>query len=146
MSNNASRQDFPRAFSWRPELLLGIEQMDLQHRHLVACAGQLDSVVTANSSRQDVALSLAALVAVAKQHFEWEERLMLANRYDDYARHKVEHDRLLDQLLEVDRELAAGRIGPSQILSLFIDAWTVQHLLGADRQLAAFLRERAVDV
>jgi hypothetical protein len=78
-----------------------------------------------------VALSTATLITVAQQHFDWEERLMLAQRYDDCATHKAQHDRLLDQLLEVERGLATGRIVSSQILSLFIESWTEQHVLDA---------------
>ncbi|MBI5505282.1 MAG: hemerythrin family protein [Deltaproteobacteria bacterium] len=143
MSSGSSPWLASKTLAWRPELVLGFDQMDMQHQHLVACAGELQLLISANGPRQEVAKSIAALIAFSRQHFDWEERLMRANGYGGYTTHKAQHDHLLDQLLQVEHELSAGLVNSCQTLSLFVETWTVQHLLIADRLLADFLKDLA---
>lgn len=144
MDNTEGLQPSTRAMGWRPEFGLGHEVMDLQHRQLVARASELYDAITANGPRQQVAERTLALIEEARLHFDWEERLMLAHRYDGYAAHKAHHDHLLELLRDVEKQLSTGLLGHSQVLALFIETWTVQHLLVADRVLATFLLERQV--
>jgi len=141
--------DFPPLSSekleWQPEFLLGIEQIDAEHQHLVNSASVLHRAVTENHPMQEVELATTALLAVTRQHFESEERLMIAAGYDEYASHKAHHDRLIDQLCEVELELATGRYGSHRILRLFLEVWTIQHILVADRRLAEFLKQHATN-
>ncbi len=146
MSNDGSPQGSSQAFGWRPDLMLGIAPMDYQHRQLVASAAELHFVVTTKASQHDVVKATRDLIEITRQHFDWEEQLMLNERYDGYAAHKEHHDRLLKQLVEVESELEAGSIGSCQTLALFIETWTLQHLLIVDKALALFLEKSRMKV
>ena len=132
-----------RASRWRNELVLSVPQLDDQHRELLEFANDLRATVEAGSPRSEVEHLLTGLVHAVESHFTGEEDLMLARGYAAYGEHRDEHNKLLDQLHLVEKDLASGTIDPCGALALFVEVWTEQHILGPDKHLAAFLGEPA---
>ena len=67
---------------------------------------------------------------------------MQALRYDEFEAHKNEHERLLDEILDILDEVAAsGRYDP-QVLSSRLAAWFTGHFKTFDARLHRWLVER----
>ena len=130
---------------WRPELLLNVAEIDRQHREVVDCASRLSAAISEGQAQEQLRPMLSALIAFAEMHFACEEAMMLAHAFDGHAAHKSEHQKLLKQIYLVDKDLASGCIGPSQVLALFVQVWIDQHILSFDRQFAEFLKSKGVD-
>jgi len=123
-------------FEWRSELLVHIPEIDRQHQELVARARDLHNAIDAAKPRHELQARLSALVEFAEIHFRSEEKMMRAHGYDGYAPHAAEHAKLLEQIYLVRREFSSGKIDPCQALTLFIQVWMEQHVLGPDKQFA----------
>jgi hemerythrin len=126
-------------FRWRPELQLHVLEIDQQHRELLARARVLQESIESAKPRQELQALLSALLDFTEMHFHTEEELMLAHSYKGFAAHKAAHAELLEQAYLVKRELSTGAIHPCHMLSLFIQAWTTQHIVGPDKEFCAFL-------
>jgi hemerythrin len=130
--------------SWQEDLVLGHEEIDRQHRDLVAAAGALQAAIAARAPVAKLQECCAALVECARNHFTTEEGLMLATGYPDYAAHRNEHQQLLKQLALIQQSLGAGNAG--DLLLTVLNAWTIPHIRYADKNLAAFLERSDVVV
>jgi hemerythrin len=128
--------------TWHDDLLLGHEEIDRQHRALVAVAGELQAAIAAKAPLSDMTSCCTRLVECARNHFTTEEGVMLATGYPEYAAHRKEHQQLLEQLTLIQQSLGEGTEG--DLLLTVLTAWTIPHIRCADKNLATFLGRSGV--
>jgi hemerythrin len=129
---------------WRPDLATGIPAIDHQHEELLFNVNALHEAARTG----DLGLAegvLTYLERYAAEHFATEERAMWEVGDPDLDAHWSLH---LSFATELARRKAA--FGDSQVkgalllaLARWMDRWLVDHLLGADAEMARFLRSRA---
>lgn len=140
---------------WRPQLKIGHEEIDADHRYLILLINTVELVLRFPEQPQHVELALRELQEYAVNHFEREEKIQIAWGYTHLDQHKVEHRRLLQALEEligrVTRALADPAAGTdavkaqSQGITDFLRKWLVDHVLKTDMQLAALFKKRKVN-
>ncbi len=130
-------------FAWNDAYAVGVPEIDRQHEHLFACAGQLHSAMMAGQGREVLGPILAGLIAYTRAHFAAEERLMQQSRFASYAAHKAEHDALTRRVVRLQQEFDAGRVALSVEVMNFVKDWLARHIMGTDQQLARHLRQAA---
>ena len=64
--------------------------------------------------------------------------------YPDYERHKLEHDKLIDQLNVFQAKLADGKISISFELAHFLKAWLTKHIMGTDKYYTPYFLEQGI--
>lgn len=116
--------------------LLGVAEIDDQHRQLVRLVNRLNRVVNGEVDPGGVAGLFAQLFEATRLHFETEHRYMLQYAYPAMAVHDHEHQRLLDELTRMAGEATPG----NELLILQrVKDWLLDHIQGADRQLGHYL-------
>ena len=125
---------------WRVDLYTFVPEIDRQHREISTLASQLSEAFAARKPKEEVEVPLARFITVVERHFALEEAVMLSRGYEGYEVHKGEHTKLLEQIDVLAKELRSGTIDPCVALVSFIEIWTEQHMLHADKQLAKFLK------
>ncbi len=94
----------------------------------------------AGGEGRDVAAGiLRHLVDFTLMHFLSEQLLMRLESYPAYEAHLQAHERLMDELRELERRFVAGDVPSSLAAATVLHDWLQEHLLGPDRALAAFL-------
>ena len=124
------------------ELYLGVEVLDDEHRQLLGIMNRLLTACHTSSGSQDIDGLVAELVDYTQAHFRSEEALMARKEYDRFERHKTEHDNLLSTLQVMLRPVPTKvgyDIGDETFG--FLRTWLVEHILGEDKRLAAFLED-----
>ncbi len=112
--------------------------MDHAHHKFTALLGALPLI-----SQTAFPCLLNSLVMEAQDHFEQEERFMMATRYERHDAHKAQHQLLLDKLTGFQKALEQGkRVEPFEV-QMVICEWQDQHQHNWDYPLADFLRQRA---
>ncbi len=120
---------------WRPEYSVGVEAVDHEHRQLIDLINRLHQELGADATRAGVVEFLAEIHARIAAHFALEERLMRAHRYDGYAEHKADHERLLDELRDImDRYELAGEYSDAA-LAQALGTWFEVHFREQDARL-----------
>lgn len=125
---------------WRPEFETGVAEVDHEHRELVDLINALHAQIGAKASKEIVSGFLSEVFAKISAHFALEETVMRKHRYDEYAAHKADHEKLLDDIrdimdahesdLFVDYEAALGRA---------VRDWFVDHFKTKDARLHRML-------
>lgn len=117
---------------WRKEFETGIPDVDYEHRELVDLINKLGEQVEAHVSRQQIQAFLGEVFARIAAHFALEESIMRKHAYDEYAAHKAEHEKLLDEIRDIMDEAESDY---NEALSTTVSTWFVNHFKSKDARL-----------
>lgn len=121
---------------WRKEFEIGIASVDYEHEHLISVINALFERLSGEHSMEDVQGHLGEIHALIEAHFALEEKIMRDTRYDEYAQHKADHDRLLDDIRDIMVEaLDRENTGVHESLGERIEAWFMTHFGTHDTRL-----------
>jgi diguanylate cyclase (GGDEF)-like protein/hemerythrin-like metal-binding protein len=121
-----------------PELLVGVDEIDLQHGHLIDLGNRLHDSITGGWPRDAIKRQLADLIDYVKFHFLTECRLMQRYGYPGKPLHEKAHASLLADASQFDALLDQG--GDRLVLHLIKD-WLVTHIETQDKALGEFLNQ-----
>jgi hemerythrin len=95
----------------------------------------LHDELTASREEPSIEAFFGDLFKGISAHFALEERFMRERRYDQLAQHKVDHERLLDEIRDImDGYELHGRYDPGA-LGTALDAWFTVHFRTHDARL-----------
>ena len=86
---------------WKAEYKIGIPAVDYEHRGLIDLINNLHADLSGKPEKAEVLACLGEIYARISAHFALEERVMRERRYDQYADHKEDHERLLDEIRDI---------------------------------------------
>jgi hemerythrin-like metal-binding protein len=127
-------------FDFDPKLLLGVENIDDEHRALLDLASRIDHALSAGDRAIDEALALIIeLRGEMAKHFLNEEALMAKAGYSGLSEHQAEHHRLLLHGSDIEMQATMrDRYSPGE-LALFIHKWLVGHMEVDDKKFGEFM-------
>ena len=116
-----------------------ISEIDAEHRTMFRLVDELATALDSHShhARSEV---LEALVSQMQRHFEHEERLMRASRYDAFAWHKRQHNGARRQVRQFIKRIEEGDRKAGAELHQCLTSWLLTHIPVTDRMMAAYLR------
>ncbi|MBT4890951.1 MAG: hemerythrin family protein [Rhodospirillales bacterium] len=122
---------------WRDEYLLGIDELDFEHKDLFRRLNELHEELVQDNDKERVSGSLGGIYARLDAHFALEENYMREKKYAGYEQHKKQHDNFLDELREVsDKLLSSGiDIEERNVLESKLQGWVLNHFTTTDRDL-----------
>ncbi|MCW2236059.1 bacteriohemerythrin [Azospirillum canadense] len=132
------------AVPWQDQFGVGHATIDADHKRLFELFNEFVAAVNANSADSDIQGVLSDLLDYTDTHFDREEGLMQAHAYPDFTTHKAMHDAFVRQLHDVNSALDAGGEKGAFVLG-FLGKWLTGHILGVDKKLGAYLKERGVE-
>jgi hemerythrin-like metal-binding protein len=122
---------------WRDDFKTGIPALDYEHREMINLLNSLYIDLAGDGSRENIVAFLGEVYARIAAHFALEESVMRERRYDGYAAHKFDHERLLDEIRELmdnyegSEDDEAFRAG----FGARLKAWFVDHFREQDARL-----------
>jgi hemerythrin len=132
-------------FAWRPELAVGIEEIDAQHQELFRRAGLFIESLR-RQSRQEIGVLLSFLRFYAVTHFGAEEDWMREARYPGLVEHKKLHDQFIKEVLALsdqhEKKKGPG-LEPVQV-SAWLERWLTDHVTQVDTDVARHLKASGV--
>ncbi len=117
-----------------------VESIDVQHQKMFEMVNELYNALRAGNVAQVVPAILKRLQACYREHFAYEERLMLQAKYPDYFRHKAEHVKLAEKALTLAKAFDEDKVMRSLSLLNLLKEWTLRHILSFDKRYSAYLR------
>jgi len=129
---------------WCNDLLLGVDEIDRQHKAIFDLLNQLSRVCHAEAGDVVIIGLLDFLEQQVRIHIETEERLMIEHSYPGIDEECRQHWEFAREAAEIRRRIKTE--GPSRLLAALIAGqmakWVVEHIRGHDRQLTDFVRGR----
>lgn len=125
---------------WTKEYELGVEEIDVQHKHLVDLVNL--SIKKGNGLLHNVQTDdlLAELDRYTRWHFSCEESLMQMYSFPKFQLHLEEHETLLKELSGKSKAVISGGDGLIT-LNEFLFSWYGGHAFGYDQELAEFIKD-----
>ncbi|MEI6559203.1 MAG: hemerythrin domain-containing protein [Rhodospirillaceae bacterium] len=124
---------------WRSEFSTGIASVDHEHRTLITLINRLGAELARApaggcAGGGDVGSGLLSEIhAAIAAHFALEEKVMLERRFQEFAAHKADHERLLDEIREImEGYERGGYAGERDRLSRRLETWFTRHFRTLD--------------
>lgn len=133
-------------FAWNDaELSVGNAMMDRDHRQMVKLANDVFFAMQQHESKAALLASLDKLIAFTQEHFKREEEIMQRIQYLELESHKLQHDKLSREVLELHARFNSGKAMLSIEVSKFLNVWVFRHILHDDMELAVAIRDAGYD-
>lgn len=123
---------------WNNSLAIGLEVIDDQHRKIFEHLLALENSVAKRDPWHILRFLLSQLAEYMKFHLAVEECLLEVVRYPKRADHCQAHARIMEQIAELENELK--KTGSETNLVKFFEDWFLRHVLGDDREYAAYVK------
>jgi hemerythrin len=122
---------------WTDEFLIGIAELDHEHRSLVTEINRLHRELRAHEDPDQIEATLGEILARMQAHFALEETFMKEHAYPHYGEHKAEHEALLDTLTTlIGRFETEPGASASDEMEETLQHWIVDHILTSDKKMS----------
>jgi hemerythrin len=130
---------------WTPDLSVGIEEIDSQHRELFRRINNLDSALRTGKAKAEIIRLIEFLDEYVVDHFGAEEKYMIDYNYAGYDRHKANHAWFINEFSGIREKFDAGE-PPVTLIGLcnnLLITWFSNHIRTVDMALGGFLKSKA---
>jgi len=130
---------------WTPDLSVGVEQIDNQHKMWFEKAEKLFQAGKDHRTKEYLGELLGFLDDYTKQHFSDEERYMLSIQYPELEVQKKAHALFIEQLtkLRSDYETSGGNILVILNANQMVVEWLTKHISNMDKKIGQFAKEHS---
>ena len=122
---------------WKDSLIVGVPQIDDQHRKLVEAIDLLIEACMQGKGRDTIEQTLKFTVSYTKEHFSDEEKLQSKYAYPGMAAHKLLHSQFITNINSLLHEFE--QTGPNLALtgklSKTLVDWLIKHISTEDKKL-----------
>jgi hemerythrin len=130
--------------AWSDNLSVNVTQIDEQHKKLVGMLNDLHDAMKQGKGGDTSGKVLSGLVEYVATHFATEEKLMKEHAYPEYLKHKLEHDALTKQALDLQKQFQEGKPVLTVELMKFLKDWLSNHILGTDKKYGPYLNSKGI--
>ncbi|MBQ9495774.1 MAG: hemerythrin family protein [Treponema sp.] len=129
---------------WDDAYLLGVPEIDTQHKSLIAIANELYDIAAGISGEyeKDMAHVLKELTAYTEYHFSEEEEFMERYGYPSCSMHKIAHEAFVSEVTHQVHKLADGNREDALLFYSFVVSWVLSHVARADKVWAHYVKPR----
>ena len=126
-----------RTIVWSDDFLIGIEEIDYEHRCLIDDINKLHGQLLGHVDMDQIEDTLGSIHARMQAHFALEEYVMVSHGYPHYPEHKAEHERLLDEYTEFMTKFERRpNLSDQEAIEGTLRQWIVDHILTSDKKLS----------
>ena len=130
-------------FEWDESFLIGIEELDHEHKVLIDDIKRLHEELTRHDQKLEIEKCLGDIYARMQAHFALEEHVMKEHEYEYFDEHKREHDDLLDSFTEYMLQfLNDADVSTSITVEGPLKHWVLNHIITSDKKMSLMVREK----
>ncbi len=141
-SSELSEKDFPDLMPWGPKLILGIDEIDEQHKELVSLINQLHKAMKLKKGSQKSGEILKGLAEYTVYHFDHEKDIFEKYAYPETDDHLKIHEGLVAQVIDFKTQFEEGKAALTMDLMNFLTDWLKEHIMQTDKKYVPFLKEK----
>ena len=127
---------------WTPNLAIGVDIIDNQHKMLFEKAEKLFEAGRNKNSKEYISELLDFLDDYTKKHFADEEKYMLSINYPGYAEQKQAHTAFIGKIAKLREEY--NKSGGSLVVIInankMVLDWITQHISVMDKKIGDYVK------
>jgi hemerythrin len=127
---------------WSKDFIIGIDEIDSQHKKLVEKVNSFKLFWETNPAviNSEIGKTLTFLVNYTQFHFTTEERFMERTQYTDILVHKEKHQKLENQLHTILLRIKRNESFKPLELYYFLENWITEHILESDKNFGSYYK------
>jgi hemerythrin len=129
---------------WTDKLSVDIQEIDLQHRHLIGLIAELEKALSVGADKEILGKVIRDLNTYVREHFTVEERWMKRHSFPGLGDHMTQHEAFVEKLLHVELDYLADRTELSADLLDYLMLWIEEHVTGYDQRYAEYFRAKGI--
>ncbi len=141
---SAASDKIPDLIKWNPNIAIGVEVIDTQHKKLVDLINKLYRSIRQKSGNAAVKQVLEELTDYTRTHFSFEEGLLKKCNYPELEQHQGIHAEFVARLEELRTGFQDGKALVSMELMDFLKDWLIDHIQGTDRKYVNLMKENGI--
>lgn len=128
------------ALGWTPDLTVGVDKIDDQHKVWFEKANDLFEAGKTGKSKEIIGELLEFLDSYTKLHFADEEKYMTSIKYPEYATQKKLHDGFIEELkkLKDNYTESGGNIVVILNANRMVIEWLTNHISFHDKKIGKY--------
>ena len=136
-----------KPLQWTDELATGVDVIDKQHKMLINILNDANRCFRDRGDRELQKKVIDDLLSYTVYHFDTEEELMETSgpgdiSPDDELKHIHEHRAFTGKAREYQSAVHDGNSIDYESVFSFLNGWLVNHVMGTDKKLGAFLNSK----
>lgn len=139
---DSEEKKIPDFIVWNKDLVLGIDEIDRQHKILVGLINRLYKSIQLNRGRQNAAEILSQLADYTFYHFNQEEHLFDKYNYPEKEGHIKVHKKLVATVMDFKSSFDRGNAEVTMDLMHFLEDWLKNHIMRTDKAYASYLKDK----
>lgn len=129
---------------WSEKYSTGFESIDSEHKKLMDLLNKLHDGMMNHKTNDVIGGVLDDLIKYTQTHFAHEEKLFAQYKYPQEASHKLEHKKLVEKALDLQKGFKAGSVTVSVGTLNFLRDWLNNHILKTDFAYREFFKEKGI--
>lgn len=129
---------------WGPSFVLGINEIDDQHKRLVGLVNALNNAMKTGKGTAKLGQIFEELKEYTVHHFATEEAYFEETNYPGTIAHVAKHKKLVNQVLELEKDFKRGKTALTTDVMNFLNDWLVKHIQGDDAKYVPHLQRAGV--
>jgi len=129
---------------WTGKLSVDIQEIDLQHRHLIGLIAELENAMAIGADKDILGKVIRELNTYVREHFTTEERWMKRHSFPGLGDHMTQHEAFVEKLLHFELDYLADRTELSADLLDYLMLWIEEHVTGYDQLYAKYFRAKGI--
>jgi len=131
-------------FKWNDTFNTGISRIDIQHKVIVKILNELYDIIIGDEREDKINEIIQELVQYTKYHFSEEEKLFEKYNYIEEKEHKAEHQRFVEEINTVVRQMNTDKGMLAIELMDFLKDWLTEHILDTDQKYITLFKEKGL--
>ncbi len=129
-------------FVWDDSFLIGIDELDHEHKVLIDDINRLHQEMAGNHEKSEIAKCLGDVHARMQAHFALEEHVMKEHGYEFFDEHKREHDEFLESYTECMMQFLNDAGGSFENpIDDCLKHWVMDHITTSDKKMSLIVQE-----
>jgi hemerythrin len=131
---------------WTPDLAVGVEKIDDQHKQLFKAADDLAEAMWAGKGKDEVAKTIDFLAEYTRFHFGEEEATMARIDYPGYGGQKQAHETFVNEVTNLKSKYQSGEVTSSVAIEVLTKAcnWFRDHIKTMDKALGDHIKDKGL--
>jgi hemerythrin len=129
---------------WDDSLSVKINSIDDQHKVLVKMINDFYDNIINKSSVESINKLVVEMKKYTIVHFSNEEKIMQKTLYPNYSTHKIEHDKFVSKVIELEDKLKSGKLVVSLEITTFLKDWLKNHIQVTDKRYSDYFIKNGI--
>lgn len=129
---------------WSSLYSVGVEEIDMQHKHLVKVLNELFDAMVSGDSAKVLHKIVEELYEYTVFHFQTERRYFETYNYPDKDAHIEEHQSFVKKVDVFKKEMQEGKLTLTTEILTYLQTWLKDHISGVDQEYAQFFKDQGI--